>query len=864
MDSNDAVLVGPVEESRFPGQRMCQLFSHQAESHSNAIALIWQDGETSKRYSMTMDQLDKKSNKLARGIVHHCGELVALNKDGDRVVMICIPPSWKLICTILAVWKAGACYLPVEPPAPKERVRHMLQEAKPFLVISDWDTEDLFPNANEISWTSLEHISEDLTDGPLSSGEQYPNRYDPIEIILYTSGSTGLPKGVRIKSSSLLNRLEWQWRRFPFSKEEETCCFKSSITFIDSIAEIWAPLLNPQYPLPVLVLQRGISSNPQLLISLLNKYKVNRIVLVPSLLNMILKYLKITNDNSSLKHLKMWVCGGETISCSLANEFFDWSERNGGSHVLGNFYGSTETMADISYHVMERKQDVEVNGKVPIGIPVDNTILYLLDAQMRQVNSGEIGELYVAGKHVAPGYLNGRDSFCFIENTYYTVDPEYKILFKTGDYASVYKGILMYEGRTDSQVKVKGNRVDLSEIERALNKLKEVQKGVVLCYNTGQVDQELVAFVVVNEDVLTEPADIQKMISKSLPSYAIPQVIIMDQIPLLINGKIDRQHLLHHYSQLAKFTNGMEFDLKGLPDEKKPAMRCLLSTISSLLPPTTSKLTPKASFYNIGGNSLNSVLTVAKLSEAGYNISISDFISSETLLDIVNKMTLNINAITNSNEIDLNNYKFDQISEKNKPEIYRLITESFYNKSYIEIFMDPPVEKDDYIELLDIMWPMFIKNPLSFVTKDANTNEVIGCMLLMNILDLTPFKLQSNYEYVNEFADYMEIPLRAVLPEGKIMHSTMLATDLRLNPKENIKLSLAMELKTIEIARQNNFIGIFTTNTSPLTKQISETIMNYKKLKSYQLNQFVASDGRRPFKKADDSVIVTCEFKKLC
>ncbi|XP_066904906.1 beta-alanyl-bioamine nonribosomal peptide synthetase ebony [Halyomorpha halys] len=859
-----SLLRGLTEESRFRGKRPSQLFSDLAGSHPDAIALIWEDEGAAKRYEMTMEQLDRESNKIARGILNHCGQLVAPNNDGDRVVMIYLPPSWKLVCTILAIWKAGACYLPVVPPAPKDRVKHMLQEAKPFLVITDWDDEEeLFSDVNTISWTSLEEISIDLSDGLLSSGESYPMTNDPIEIILYTSGSTGLSKGVRIKSSSILNRLEWQWREFPFSKEEETCCFKTSITFVDSVAEIWAPLLNPEHPLPVLVLPRSTSSNPQLLIPLLNNYKVGRLVLVPTLLKSILTYLKITNDNTSLKQLKTWVCSGETLPCSLAEEFFDWSEINGGSHMLCNFYGSTEIMGDVTFHVMKNKQHIGDRGKVPIGGPVDNTILYLLDAQMRLVNSGEIGELYVSGKHVAAGYVNGRDSFRFIESTL-TVDPEYKTLFKTGDYASIYKGTLLFEGRTDSQVKVRGNRVDLSEIETALNKLQEVQKGVVLCYNPGQTDQELVAFVLLNEGVLSESADIQKLLSKSLPSYAIPQVTMMDQIPLLVNGKVDRQQLLHHYSQLADVTNGMDFDLNGLIDEKRPAMKCLLSTIASVLPHAISKLSPEANFYNIGGNSLNSVLTIAKLSEAGYNINVVDFIRSETLLDIVNKMTPKSNGMRHSNKKVSNKYKYDQIAEKYKPDVYRIITDSFLNKADIESTMEPPVEKHDYIELLDAIWPTLVNNPLSIVVKDANTDDVISTSLVMDTIDEPPVKLQSQLNYVFQFLEYLEVPvMETMLPKGKILHSFMLGTDQRLSPQENIEITEAMEWKIEDLARQNSFIGIFTTNTSPLTRQLSEAVLNYKQLKSYQVNQFVAPDGTRPFKRGDDSLIATCAFKEV-
>ncbi|CAH1394597.1 unnamed protein product [Nezara viridula] len=846
---NDALLAGPVKESRFPGQRPCQLFSDLAKSHPNAIALIWEDEETFNRHQMTMEQLERKSNQLARGILRHCSQLVAPNNDGDRVIVICIPPSWKLICTILAIWKTGACYLPIELPSSRDSVKHLLEEAKPFLIIDDWEEEDLFPEVNKISWSSLEDISIGLSERPLTCEEHYPIRSDPTEIILYTSGSTDLPKGVRIRSSSILNRLEWQWRCFPFGNEEETNCFRSSITFFDSVAEVWAPLLNPEHPLPILILSRSARFNPQLLVPILNKYKVGRIILVPKLLNSILTHLKNTNDNTSLRQLKLWICGSETLPCSLAEDFFDWSETNGGTHILCNSYGRTETMGAVIYHVMKTKHDIQVKGKVPIGGPVDNTAVYLLDEQMRPVNSGKIGNLYVAGKQVAKSYVNGRDPILFIENTY-TADPEYKILFRTGDYASVHKETILFEGRNDSQVKLRGKIVDMNEVETALNKLQTVQESVVLCYRTDQADQELVAFVKLNEGVLAESNDIQKLLLKSLPSYAVPQVTIIDEMPLRVNGKVDRKHLLHRCNQIAV-------------DKKRRAIGCLWTVLSSVMPHAIPKLSLESNFYSLGGDSQNTIVVIEKLSEEGYNINVADFISSETILDLVNKMTPKTNGNKGYNKTSSNKYKFDQISEKYKADIYRIITDSYYNKSCIEMGMEPPVEKHEYIQLLDAVWPKLINNPLSFVIKDINTDEVVGCKILMDIIDDQPVRLKSNYDYVIELLESLEEPLKKTLPKGKILYCDMFATKMKLTPQENVELALEGAWHLEDIARQNGFTGIFTTNSNPLTKQLSEIVLDFKQLKSYQMNQFVASDGTRPFKKADNSVIITCSFKEL-
>lgn len=175
---------------------------------------------------------------------------------------------------------------------------------------------------------------------------------------------------------------------------------------------------------------------------------------------------------------------------------------------------------------------------------MDNTIIYLLDNEFRPVKNGDVGELFVSGLNLAAGYVNGRDPEKFIDNPL-AVDPTFSKLYRTGDFGRIEKGVILYEGRTDSQVKIRGHRVDLSEVEKAVNSIDGIDKGVVLCYKPGEMDQALLAFVTTK--ALISENQIENILGQKLTSYMVPQVVLMESIPLLVNGKIDRQALLKFY-----------------------------------------------------------------------------------------------------------------------------------------------------------------------------------------------------------------------------------------------------------------------------------------------------------------------------
>ncbi len=366
---------------------------------------------------LSYKSLNLISSKIAR-ILLDLIEMKNLksNQDGDWIVAVCMKPSDHLITTLLGIWKSGAAYLPLGISYPCTRIKHILDEAKPALIIYDDDYEniDLFEGTFSINFKDL--ISEAQSFQDENIDEIDPLTKDPFApaIILYTSGSTGTPKGVRLSHAAILNRLEWQWERFPFSSTEKICVFKNSITFVDSVSEIFGPLLRG---LSLLIVPKCSTQNPQKLVSILEKYKIERLYTVPTLLRSILMYLNMRKNGAGklLDNLKIWICSGEVLTVQLAKEFFNRFEA--GNHILCNFYGSTE-ITDATFFVIESENQVDHFQNIPIGYPVFNTTIYILDKNCQQVGNGEIGEIFVSGSVIDLCYVNGRDSEKFITNPF--------------------------------------------------------------------------------------------------------------------------------------------------------------------------------------------------------------------------------------------------------------------------------------------------------------------------------------------------------------------------------------------------------------------------------------------------------------
>lgn len=836
-----------------------RLMERAAGSSEQQTALMFHNN------SMSFGALDAAASRLARALVRRARNVGARpNGDGDFLVAVCMEPSERLVVALLAVWKAGAAYLPLDPAFPPARVAHILDEARPVLVLAEKEDPALFSDA--ALYEDLCREAADLSSEPLPDAETLPDCAPTLALVLYTSGSTGVPKGVRLPHAVVLNRLRWQWRTFPYGSQERVCIFKTALTFVDSVGELWGPLLQER---SVLVVPREVTKDPERLLRVLEDHKIERLVLVPSLLRSLLLTLGLEPRNKSmLRRLKMWVCSGEPLSAHLAREFFAYFDS--GDHILCNFYGSTEVMGDVTYHVVRSAAEIKDSTKVPIGRSLDNTAIYLLDQKFRPVVSGETGELFVSGLNLAQGYVKGRDPERFLPNPL-TVDPEHSRLYRTGDFARFFKGALMYEGRTDSQVKIRGHRVDLAEVERAVAALPGVDKCVVLCYKPGELEQALIAYVTTCRNSSMSSQQLEAVLHKNLAAYMLPQVFVVDSIPLLVNGKTDRQALLRRYEEHSTPKNtdseGPELDYTGVPANHLDAARVLFETVAVVLGGSTrSKVNLQANFYELGGNSINSVFTVTKLRQQGYAIGITEFISSANLQQVLERMRSNEDATEAANlREESKSYSAEMLQDPHQVPVNHMITESFYEKADLEQWLKPDIHREDYKDLTDKLWEPLVQKNLSFIVKDTQ-GEPVGVALNFDAHDEPVVEITSKLVIVFDFLEFLEGPIRDnKLPQGKgqVLHSFMMATHPLLNYQQNVEVIQFMEAEVLKMARSRDFAGIFTTNTNPLTQQLGTDIYNYQVLNDYQVNLYMAPDGSKPFNEAPDSQRAVCSWRPI-
>ena len=349
----------PIYEDKSIHQLLDRLL-HEDAQFGKQVALMQVDGN-----QITFNELNKRANQFAGQLAKI---VVQSPKDSDRIVAVCLPRNIDLIIAILAIFKSGSPYLPLDTNFPPDRVAHILQDSKPILLLtsgtilsSSFTSVIQDYNVPIFDVDSVQQLDENSSAQFL---EIHEDEDRTLAAVLYTSGSTGIPKGVQLEHKTIFHRLKWQWHNFPPLEDEIGCC-KTALTFIDSVAEIWGPLLAGK---PLLLLPKNFTEDTERFIELLDQYKVTRLFVVPSLLRAILSILKgrPTNSPPLLEKLKMWICAGEVLTSKLLFEFYDIFPAG---TVMGNFYGSTE-VGDVTiaaFHSKNQVKDALVDNRVPIG-----------------------------------------------------------------------------------------------------------------------------------------------------------------------------------------------------------------------------------------------------------------------------------------------------------------------------------------------------------------------------------------------------------------------------------------------------------------------------------------------------------------
>ena len=492
-----------------------ELFEKQVKRTPDAAAVIF------GKQRLTYRELNTRANKLAhylrlQGVVAESRVGIWMDRSPDMMV------------ALLGTLKAGGAYVPLDPSYPQERLAFMLEDAQaPVLLTREKFLKDLPAYAGHVVCMDkdFEAIASASEENPISGITAESAAY-----VIYTSGSTGKPKGVIGLHRGAVNRLSWMWRVYPF-KAGEVCCQKTYLSFLDSVWEIFGPLLKG---VPAVIIPEEVVKDPHLLVDNLAAARVSRIVLVPSLLRVLLD--SFGDLQKRLFDLKIWVTSGEEISVELAQRFGQVMPEA----KLINLYGSSEVSADVTcYEVADGMQ----YRCIPIGRPIDNTSIYILDSHLQPVPIGVPGELYIGGVGLARGYLNQPDLTAerFIPSPF----GQEEVLFKTGDLGRYLPdGNIEYLGRIDHQVKIRGFRIELEEIESVLNQHPAVQETVAVVREDRPGDKRLAAYVVPNPEQAAVHSELRRFLKSKLPDYMVPSAFVeLEAMPLTPNRKVDRRAL---------------------------------------------------------------------------------------------------------------------------------------------------------------------------------------------------------------------------------------------------------------------------------------------------------------------------------
>jgi amino acid adenylation domain-containing protein len=428
------------------------------------------------------------------------GQLAALGAGPERVVAVALPRSTELVVALVAVIRAGAAYLPVDVDLPAERIAMMLDDARPVAV-----------------------IGRDPIDDRPAGALTRPGPGAPAYVI-YTSGSTGRPKGVVIEHRAIVNRLLWMQHEFGLTAEDRVVQ-KTPCGFDVSVWEFFWPLV---VGATLVVAEPGGHRDPRYLADLIREEGVTTAHFVPSMLDVFLAEPAAAGCTS----LRRTICSGEALPADLADRYFQVLDA-----PLANLYGPTEAAVDVTFWACRRGSSTE---HVPIGHPVWNTATHVLDAGLRQVPVGVPGELYLAGDQLARYYLNrpALTAERFVANPF---GPPGSRMYRTGDLVRrAPGGELVFLGRVDDQVKVRGVRVELAEIDAVLAAHAGVRQSVTVLR-----DDRLVGYVV--PDAATAGPverlldDLRRAARTRLPEYMVPsELVVLDELPLSVNGKVDR------------------------------------------------------------------------------------------------------------------------------------------------------------------------------------------------------------------------------------------------------------------------------------------------------------------------------------
>ncbi|TYS22448.1 nonribosomal peptide synthetase DhbF [Bacillus subtilis] len=601
---------------KIPHACLPEQFEKQASLSPDAIAVVYED------QSLSYAELNEKANRLAR-------MLISEGVGPEQFVALALPRSLEMAVGLLAVLKAGAAYLPLDPDYPADRIAFMLEDAEPAFIMTNTKAAEHIPPAENVPKIVLDDpkLSEKLNTYPAEN----PNNADRIQplsplntaYVIYTSGSTGVPKGVMIPHQNVTRLFAATDHWFHFSSDDIWTMFHS-YAFDFSVWEIWGPLLHGGR---LVIVPHHVSRSPEAFLRLLVKEGVTVLNQTPSAFYQFMQAEREQPDLGQALSLRCVIFGGEALELSRLEDWYNRHPEN--RPQLINMYGITETTVHVSYIELERSiAALRANSLIGCGIP--DLGVYVLDERLQPVPPGVAGELYVSGAGLARGYLGraGLTAERFIADPF---GPPGTRMYRTGDVARLRAdGSLDYVGRADHQVKIRGFRIELGEIEAALVQHSQLEDAAVIVREDQPGDKRLAAYVIPSSEETLDTAELRKYAAERLPDYMVPSAfVMMKELPLTPNGKLDRKALPAPDFAAAVTGRG--------PRTPQEEILCDLFMEVLHLP----RVGIDDRFFDLGGHSLLAVQLMSRIREAlGVELSIGNLFEAPTVAGLAERLEM--------------------------------------------------------------------------------------------------------------------------------------------------------------------------------------------------------------------------------
>lgn len=610
----------------FPSDKTAHaIFEQQAARTPDNIA-VWADGKT-----LTYRQVNEKANRLARTLREH-------GLKPDRMAGLMVYRSAEMIIGILGILKAGGAYLPIDPNYPADRIDYVLENSGAQFILVHDKTKDIY----EAGVCTLNLDDESSYSGDDTNPENVNSPRD-LAYVIYTSGSTGRPKGVMLEHRGLVNRLHWMQKRYPLTKDS-VILQKTPFTFDVSVWELMLWFFSGA---SVCMLKPNGEKDPQAIIDAIRTYRITTMHFVPSMLSSFMEFLDGYRDIGALASLKQVFASGEALGLSQTVKFNRLLNASNGTELY-NLYGPTEATIDVSY--FDCSPDVTLKT-VPIGKPIDNIRLYILDKHLNLLPIGIAGELCIGGIGVARGYVSNPALTAekFIQNPFVPGD----IIYKTGDLARWYaQGDIEYLGRLDHQLKIRGYRIELGEIENRLLAHRDIREAVALGLEEDG-KKFLCAYYV--SDTRLPVRELKRFLAAAVPEYMVPSYFVhMDAFPLSSNGKINRKALPKPGPD--------EADAVAYAPPRNETEEKLAEIYAQVL--DKPRVGIDDSLFDLGGDSLSIIQIYSRIYDFGWGVTAADFYTYQTIRELADKISGVQPAAAQHEAIETLEWRSDSVPDK--------------------------------------------------------------------------------------------------------------------------------------------------------------------------------------------------------